>query len=351
AARVLHVDPDEVVARGRVADDLLEVLAAEVVVELEPERRELHAHVRVEAALLDVREDILVGADDRRRVLLAPDLLAEDVDRGELPLRVQPPDGLARVLQLRAGDVALRELLDDRAWNRRKQPDDRAVEDGHGRRDCTRRPLPPTRPARPGSHVSTPVSQTASPGVRHRYGSCRQGRLRVKDEGLKLRVLAHEALAGGAHEGDRLREEHAHRVAEGDRLLVGPALDAHLAERRAGQLYRRVERQRRELLPLSLLHALRLLLRELAQTPHELLGVAAERKSEAAFHAPTLAAEVELVAPFHIPRELLDGADALPHRLGERRGAAVPERLLEPSRRGSERVEVLGRRDARRRPK
>src|SRR5207253_6864563 len=85
--------------------------------------------------VLDVGEDVLIGAHDRGGVALARDLLAEDVDRRHLPLDVQPPDGLARVPELRAGDVALREPLDDGPWDRRQQTDDRAVEDGHERRD------------------------------------------------------------------------------------------------------------------------------------------------------------------------------------------------------------------------
>src|SRR5918912_1489016 len=100
-----------------------------------------------------------------------------------------------------------------------------------------------------------------------------------------LRVLAHEALARGAHERHGLGKEHAHRVTKGDRLLVGAALDVDLPEPRPGQLDRRVQRQRRELLPLRLLHRLSLLLGELAQAAHQLLGVAAERESESTFHA------------------------------------------------------------------
>ena len=71
---------------------------------------------------------------------------------------------------------------------------------------------------------------------------------------------------------------------ERDRLLVGAALDVHLAERGGGQLDRRVQRQRRELLALRLLHGLGLLSGELLDPPQELLGVAAERESEATFH-------------------------------------------------------------------
>ena len=60
----------------------------------------------------------------------------------------------------------------------------------------------------------------------------------------------------------------------------------HLLQRRGGQLDRRVQRQRRELLPLRLLHRLGLLRRELLDPAQELLGVAAERETEAAaFHA------------------------------------------------------------------
>ncbi len=50
------------------------------------------------------------------------------------------------------------------------------------------------------------------------------------------------------------------------------------AQRCAGQLDRRVQGQRRELLALRLVHRRSLLLRELAQTAQEILGIAAERK-------------------------------------------------------------------------
>jgi hypothetical protein len=127
-ARVLHVDADEVAARGRVLDDRDEVRPAELVAEVETETGELDTDVRVEPAALDVGEDVLVGADDRGCVLLVRDLLAEDVDRRHLALRVHATHRLARVLQLGPGDVTLRQFLDDRARHRREQPDDRAVE-------------------------------------------------------------------------------------------------------------------------------------------------------------------------------------------------------------------------------
>ena len=67
-----------------------------------------------------------------------------------------------------------------------------------------------------------------------------------------------------------------------------PPVGLHLSERRSRQLDGRVQRQRRELLALRLLHRLRLLLGELPQPAHQVLGVAAEGESEsaAAFHAP-----------------------------------------------------------------
>src|SRR5690242_14177721 len=98
-------------ARSRILDHRTEVVAAEVVRQLQPEPGELHADAGLEAAALDVGEDVLVGADDRRRLLLGRDLLAEHVDRRDLSLRVELADGLSRVLQLGPGDVARGELL------------------------------------------------------------------------------------------------------------------------------------------------------------------------------------------------------------------------------------------------
>src|SRR5581483_644824 len=101
-------------------------------------------------------------------------------------------------------------------------------------------------------------------------------------------AFAHEALTGGAHERDRLGEEHAHRIAERERLLVRSALHRELAECSAGELDGGVQRQRRELLTLSLLHRLRLLLRELAQPAQQILRIASEREA-AAFHPASVA--------------------------------------------------------------
>src|SRR3954454_13942547 len=99
--------------------------------------------------------------------------------------------------------------------------------------------------------------------------------------------LAQEALTRCAHERNRLREEDAHRVPQGNRLLVDAAGRLDLRERRGRQLDCGVQRQRRELLALRFLHGLGLLLRELAEPAHQILGVTPERESEAttaAFH-------------------------------------------------------------------
>src|SRR5207237_946684 len=66
---VLHVDANKVAPARRLADHRLEVLAAEVVVELQPERGQLHAHVRVEPLPPDRLEDVAVGACDRTRLV------------------------------------------------------------------------------------------------------------------------------------------------------------------------------------------------------------------------------------------------------------------------------------------
>src|SRR5207247_2043596 len=96
----------------------------------------------------------------------------------------------------------------------------------------------------------------------------------------------------------RLGEQHAHRIAHRDRLLVDRTLRLNLRERGCGQLHRGVERQRRELLALCFLHRFGLLLRELAQPAQEILRIAAEREPSetAAFHATTLAKRYQVAA-------------------------------------------------------
>src|SRR5262245_5668462 len=105
-----------------------------------------------------------------------------------------------------------------------------------------------------------------------------------------LAGFAHEPLARGADERHCLGEQDTHRVTERERLLVRAALRLDPRQRRGGQLVRRVQRQRGELLALGLGYRLRLLLRELAQAAHQVLGITPERKAEAAlFHALTVA--------------------------------------------------------------
>ncbi len=132
--RILHVDANEVAARRSVLDDRAQIVAAKLVAELQTEPCELDADVRVEPAALDVGEDVEVGPDDRRGLLLGRDLLAEDVDRCELSFGVAAAHGFAGVLQLGPGDVTLGELLHDGPRDDREQADDRTVEDRHGPR-------------------------------------------------------------------------------------------------------------------------------------------------------------------------------------------------------------------------
>src|SRR5918994_6049433 len=102
-------------------------------------------------------------------------------------------------------------------------------------------------------------------------------------------ALAHEPLARGADERHRLGEEDAHCVAQRNRLLVRASLRLHLAERGGGELNGRVEGQRGELLALRLGDRFGLPLGELTEPTHQIVGIAAHREAEAAFHAPTVA--------------------------------------------------------------
>src|SRR4029077_4970924 len=119
------------------------------------------------------------------------------------------------------------------------------------------------------------------------------------------------------------------------------------------QLDGRVERERGELLALRLLDALGLLLRELAQAAHEVLGVAAEGESEAAaaFHAGKGSdaglVERKLVVALDIGGKYLHGTERRLHRGCERRSAALTECLLEPARRDADRIEVRAARNSR----
>ena len=96
----------------------LEVAPAEREVELEAQSRRLDADVRVEVAAPDLCKHVFVGACNDVRLLLVRDLLAEDVDSRELPLRVQRANGRRGIAELGAGDVTGGDGADDRTRHR-----------------------------------------------------------------------------------------------------------------------------------------------------------------------------------------------------------------------------------------
>ena len=112
---MLHVDPDEVASGGRVDNQRLEVRAARLGAELEPEARQLHRDVRVEPLALDPLERCVVGGCDLAGLGRRRDLLAEDVDGRGLALGVQPLHDANRIVERRPGDVRRREPAHDRA--------------------------------------------------------------------------------------------------------------------------------------------------------------------------------------------------------------------------------------------
>src|SRR5437763_4628406 len=132
--RVLHVDAHEAAPDMRVFDERLQVLAAERIVEPEPEAGELDGDVRVQTLALDAREHAVVGPRYLPRLAVVRDLLAEDVDRRELALAVQAAHDSDGLLERRSSDVRRGECAHERLRHCRKDAGDRAVEERHRRR-------------------------------------------------------------------------------------------------------------------------------------------------------------------------------------------------------------------------
>ena len=117
-----------------------------------------------------------------------------------------------------------------------------------------------------------------------------------------------------------------------------------------GQVDGGVERERRELLALGVGNGLRLSLGELAQAAQEILGIATERKPEAAasFHAAQRSST--LWRRLDLGHEALDRDRALLHRLREARGRPAARDRVEIRGRGDPRLDVVRRVRAARRP-
>ncbi len=294
------------------ADDGLEVLAAELVGEVEPERGELDADVGVEAAALDLGEDVAVGLGDRARVLLAGDLLAEDVDGRELPLRVQ-----ARARRRPRRAASSRRCSGTRRAGRPASERPAAGERWRGRAASRARRLyaGAADRTRPGvGHRHETVTRPGAQPCGSRTLGDRCGHAPVSDtptRASRLRRASVTAVVGtGRRYDSRMNPWRAaltSATASGKRTRIASRMATACSstlpcawicgERSRRQLDRRVQGQRRELLALRLLHVLGLLLGELAQPAHQVLRVTPERESEAStFHAPSLAAATAATA-------------------------------------------------------
>ena len=112
------------------ASTVAEERPAEVEVDLEPERRQLDRDVGVEPVGGDRVERSVVRGRDRLCLGRTSHLLAEHVDRRELPLRVQAGDRSRRASSsVGPGDVRSGEPLDDGPRHGREEPNDSPVRD------------------------------------------------------------------------------------------------------------------------------------------------------------------------------------------------------------------------------
>jgi hypothetical protein len=111
-ARVFHVHADEVAAARGLFDDGARVAVGQLRVDVEAELRELDRDVRVDARLVDARENLqvlahlLLGLGDARHRLV------EVVERGRAAGGVEPADGGDGLLDVLARDEARRHLLE-----------------------------------------------------------------------------------------------------------------------------------------------------------------------------------------------------------------------------------------------
>ena len=105
-ARLLHVDADEVAERRRVVDDGGDVLEGELLVDQQPEMRQLHRHVDLQPALGDPVEDGAELVHDDARLVRRAHVLTEQRRVRAQPARVQPREHVETFVERLAGDEA-----------------------------------------------------------------------------------------------------------------------------------------------------------------------------------------------------------------------------------------------------
>jgi hypothetical protein len=107
----LHVEPHEAPVVARAGEHVVHHLDAQPLVDVEPHRGELQAHVRVEPALADAIEQVHVLPPGVARLARVGHALAEQVERGRGALGVERDHGVERLLHRLAGDETRREVL------------------------------------------------------------------------------------------------------------------------------------------------------------------------------------------------------------------------------------------------
>src|SRR5581483_12321943 len=105
---LLHVHPDEVAEAGRMPDERLHVLVGELLVEVEPQVRELERDVRLQLLRGDPVEHFPVRVHDGAALVRRVHVLAEQRRVRQQALLVEPPEHGDELLERLAGDETRR---------------------------------------------------------------------------------------------------------------------------------------------------------------------------------------------------------------------------------------------------
>src|SRR5436305_6820027 len=128
---VFHVDADEIAEPLGSLDDTGHVVAAETLVDLEPQQGELDRYVTVDLLAVDRLEDPQVLLDGGGRLLPLAHLLAQHVDGRHGPLLVEVADDADGIGEVFSRDVAGSHPADDRLRHGGEAGDQQAVERAH----------------------------------------------------------------------------------------------------------------------------------------------------------------------------------------------------------------------------
>jgi hypothetical protein len=133
AGRVFHVDADEIIQLGGPSHEPARHVLTDARIEFESELCELHGNIRIDFLCVDLFEQVEIAAQDAIDLILAVDVLAQDVEGGPESASIEGGDHSQCLIRRFAGNISIGDPPDHAFGNGRQRARDDSIQQCHKR--------------------------------------------------------------------------------------------------------------------------------------------------------------------------------------------------------------------------